>query len=321
MRARHQLTTFLLALSLAPLAQANDFVFGHIYEASHSHHKWALWAAEEIEKRSEGRHNIEVFPSSQLGNEVELNEGLDLGTVDIIYTGNAFAGNAYPPIALGSAPFVFRDFDHWMAYSKSDLFQELAEGYENTTGHIPLSLIYFGQRHVTANKPVLTPADMEGMKIRVPDAPLLLMFPRAVGANPTPIAFSEVYLALQQGVVDGQENPLPIIQAMKFDEVQSDISLTGHIFDSQPIIMNGSAWSQLSDEDKTLFQEVFSEAAEQGSLDIHQQEQDLVPLFQDQGTQVHEVDREPFAEMVRPKLTDENAGWTVDQYQRLEAIE
>lgn len=321
MRACHQLTTLLLALSITPFAQADNFVFGHIYEASHSHHKWALWAAEEIEKRSEGRHDIEVFPSSQLGNEVELNEGLDLGTVDIIYTGNAFAGNAYPPIALGSAPFVFRDFDHWIAYSKSDLFQELTQGYEETTGHVPLGLIYFGQRHVTANKPVLTPEDMQGMKIRVPDAALLLMFPRAVGANPTPIAFSEVYLALQQGVVDGQENPLPIIRAMKFEEVQSDISLTGHIYDSQPIIMSGNAWAQLSSEDQTLFQDVFQEAAEQGSLDIHQQEQDLVPWFQEQGTEVHEVNREAFAEKVRPSLTGEGVGWTADQYQRLEAIE
>ncbi|WP_447957303.1 sialic acid TRAP transporter substrate-binding protein SiaP [Vreelandella sp. EE7] len=321
MRARRQLTTLLLALSFGVSAQANDFVFGHIYEASHSHHKWAQWAAEEIEKRSDGRHTVEVFPSSQLGNEVELNEGLDLGVVDIIYTGNAFAGNAYPPIALGSAPFVFRDFDHWLAYSHSDLFQELAQGYEEATGHVPLGLIYFGQRHVTANKPVLTPQDMQGMKIRVPDAPLLLMFPRAVGANPTPIAFAEVYLALQQGVVDGQENPLPIIEAMKFNEVQSDISLTGHIFDSQPIIISGDAWSQLSEQDQTIFRDVFREAGEQGSLDIQQQEQELVSWFEDNGTNVHEVDRAPFAERVRPSLTASDVGWSAEQLQTLEAIE
>lgn len=321
MRARHQLTTLLLAFSITPFAQADNFVFGHIYEASHSHHKWAQWAAEEIEKRSDGRHQVEVFPSSQLGNEVELNEGLDLGTVDLIYTGNAFAGNAYPPIALGSAPFVFRDFDHWLAYSRSDLFQELAAGYEETTGHVPLGLIYFGQRHVTANEPIVAPTDMQGMKIRVPDAPLLLMFPRAVGANPTPIAFSEVYLALQQGVVDGQENPLPIIKAMKFDEVQSDISLTGHIFDSQPIIMNGDAWAGLSEEDQAMFREVFREAGEQGSLDIQQQEQELVTWFEENGTNVHEVDRAPFAERVRPSLTADDVGWTAEQLQRLEAIE
>ncbi|WNL38255.1 sialic acid TRAP transporter substrate-binding protein SiaP [Halomonas sp. PAMB 3264] len=321
MRARHPLTALFLALSLASTAQANDFVFGHIYEASHSHHQWAQWAAEEIEKRSEGRHTVEVFPSSQLGNEVELNEGLDLGVVDIIYTGNAFAGNAYPPIALGSAPFVFRNFDHWLAYARSDLFQELAQGYEETTGHVPLGLIYFGQRHVTANQPILTPEDMQGMKIRVPDAALLLMFPRAVGANPTPIAFSEVYLALQQGVVDGQENPLPIIKAMKFNEVQSDISLTGHIFDSQPIIMSGDAWSQLSEEDQTLFREVFREAGEKGSADIQQQEQELVTWFEENGTNVHEVDREPFAALVRPYLTADDVGWSAEQLERLEAIE
>lgn len=321
MKTRLQLTTLLFALTTSAFASAEEFSFGHVYEANHSHHKWALWAAGEIERRSEGRHHIEVFPSSQLGNEVELNEGLDLGMVDIIYTGNAFAGNYYPPIALGSAPFVFRDFDHWLAYSQSELFEELAQGYEEATGHVPLSLTYFGQRHVTANRPILTPDDMQGMKIRVPDASLLLMFPRAVGANPTPLAFAEVYLALQQGVIDGQENPLPVIETMKFYEVQSDISLTGHIFDSQPTIISGDAWARLSPEDQAMFREVFSEAAEQGSQDIYQQEQELVPWFEEQGVAVHEIDREPFAEAVKPLLTGNDVGWSVEQYERLEAIE
>jgi len=110
---------------------------------------------------------------------------------------------------ITGAPFILRDFDHWKAYRDSKLFQELAKGYDDKTKHKIVALTYYGQRHVTANKLIMKPEDMKGMKLRVPPAPLFLMFTKSVGANATPIAFAEVYLALQQGTVDGQENPLP----------------------------------------------------------------------------------------------------------------
>lgn len=303
-----------------PAAAQEKLTFAHVYEEQHSHHKWAEWAADEVNQRTDGRYQIEVFPASQLGSETEINEGLSLGTVDIIYTGNAFAGNAYGPIALGSAPFVYRDFDHWIAYSQSDLFEEMAEGYRGVTGNVPIALIYYGERHVTANRPITTPEDMRGMRIRVPDAPLLLMFPRAVGANPTPIAFAEVYLALQQGVVEGQENPLPTIQSMRFHEVQSDISLTGHIADSQPIIVSGDVWESLSAEDQQIIRDVFREAAEQGSRDIRQQEADLIAWFRDNGVNVHEIDRGPFIEAVAAVINGEAATWTPEQHARIQEL-
>ena len=127
-----------------------------------------------------------------------------------------------------------------------------------------VAITYYGERHVTSNKPINKPEDMKGLKIRVPDAPLYTMFPRAVGANPTPIAFAEVYLALQNGTVDAQENPLPTIDAKKFYEVQKYIVLTGHITDALLTIVGGPTWSKLSDADKKIFEEVLKEAAAQG---------------------------------------------------------
>lgn len=305
---------------LATPALAENFTFAHVYEEGHSHHKWALWAAEEISRRSEGRHSMEVFGAGQLGSETEINEGLSLGTVDVIYTGNGFAARSYGPIALGSAPFVYRDFDHWQAYAASDLFADLSDGYRDATGHVPLALIYFGERHVTSNKPIMAPADMEGLRIRVPDAPLLLMFPRAVNASPTPIAFAEVYLALQQGVVAAQENPLPTIKSMNFHEVQSHINLTGHIADSQLIIMSGSRWDSLSEADQAMFREVFREAAAQGSADIRAQEGELVNWFRSEGITVNEIDRAPFAEAVSAVINGPDATWTEEQFDRLQAL-
>ena len=238
--------------------------WAHVYEVAEPYHTEALWAAEEIKKRTNGKYEIQVFPASQLGNENQINEGLGLGTVDIIYTGAAFAGSIHKPIAITNAPFILRDFDHWKAYRDSKLFRDIAKGYEDKTKHKVVALTYYGQRHVTANKEIKKPEDMKGMKLRVPPAPLFLMFTKSVGANATPIAFAEVYLALQQGTVDGQENPLPTIMAKKFYEVQSHIMLTGHITESLLTIVGSHVWSKLTDAEKKMFEEVLMQAAAQG---------------------------------------------------------
>ncbi|MCK4866614.1 MAG: TRAP transporter substrate-binding protein DctP, partial [Alphaproteobacteria bacterium] len=215
------LTAVFAAIAVvAPAQAAEKLKFAHVYETTEPYHAQALWAADEIKKRTDGRYEIEVFPASSLGKETDINQGLSLGTIDIIYTGNLFAGKSFGPLSIAGAPFMFRDLDHWKAYAKSDLFKELAGGYKDATGHQIIATTYYGSRHATSNKPLNTPADMKDLKIRVPNAPLYMMFPKAVGANPTPLAFAEVYLALQQGVVDAQENPLPTIKAKKFYEVQ-----------------------------------------------------------------------------------------------------
>src|SRR4029450_12307478 len=108
------------------------------------------------------------------------------------------------------------------------------------------AMTYYGARQVTSNRPIQKPEDMKGLKIRVPDAPAYLAFPKALGANPTPIAFAEVYLALQNGTVEAQENPLPTIEAKKFFEVQKNISLTGHIVDSLLTAGSGPLWQKLT---------------------------------------------------------------------------
>ncbi|SFH16112.1 sialic acid TRAP transporter substrate-binding protein SiaP [Modicisalibacter xianhensis] len=314
-------TSLLLAgVSVATMASAETLRFAHVYETSEPYHKWALWAADEIEKRTDGRYTVEVHPASSLGKEADINEGLSLGTVDLIYTGNQFAGRSYGPIGIAGAPYMFRDFDHWKTYAESDLFKEIAQGYQDATGNVPLAMNYYGKRHTTSNKEISTPEDMQGLKIRVPNAPMYMMFPEAVGANPTPIAFSEVYLALQQGVVDAQENPLPTIQAKKFYEVQDYINLTGHITDSLITIAGGPLWNRLSDEDKEVFRNVYTEAGEKITNDIVQSEEDLVAWFEDQGVTVNKVDTEPFREAVIPYHNGDAATWDKETYDRLQAL-
>ena len=319
------LAATIAALGLAAAAPAEAQMrlrFAHVYETNEPYHTEALWAAAQIAQRTNNRIRIEIFPASALGNEPSINEALALGTIDMIYTGTAFAGSRFRPLAISNAPYLFRDYDHWLAYRNSDLFKELAAGYDRATGNRILAMTYYGARHVTSNRPIMTPEDMRGMKLRVPQAPLYMMFARSVGANATPIAFAEVYLALQNGTVDGQENPLPTIQAKKFYEVQSHIALTGHIYETLVTIASGQLWRRLNAADRALFEETWREAANRATFAIRTAEETLPDWFRAQGKTVTEPDRAAFRAAALPLHNDQaaGAGWTREQYDRLQAL-
>jgi tripartite ATP-independent transporter DctP family solute receptor len=316
-------TVFIIAAAIAgPASAQTKLKWAHVYETGEPYHTEALWAAGEIKKRTNGKYEIEVFPASQLGNENQINEGLGLGTVDIIYTGINFAAATYKPLGITGAPFILRDFDHWKAYRDSKLFTELAKGYDDKTKHKIVALTYYGQRHVTANKLIMKPEDMKGMKLRVPPAPLFLMFTKSVGANATPIAFAEVYLALQQGTVDGQENPLPTIMAKKFYEVQSHIILTGHITESLVTVVGNHVWTKLTPDEQRIFQDVLKEAASHATDSIAASEKTLAGEFKKLGKTVVEPDREAFRKAATPLHNDASAGagWSQAQYDELQAL-
>ena len=309
------------ATCAGPVLAATTIKFAHVYEAGHPLHQAALMAAEQINERTAGRYDVKVFPASSLGKEKALTEALSLGTVDIIYTGAGFAGSIYGPISITDFPFTLRSLDHWRAYGKSDLFKELTDGFSQATGgNVVAAISYYGTRHVTSKKPILEPADMDGLKIRVPNAPAYVLFPEAVGANPTPMAFSEVYLALQQGVVDAQENPLPTIQAKKFHEVQPHINLTGHITNSTFTIVSPWTLGKMSDADRAAVMEVLQDSADWVTAEIIKSEESLVDWFRGQGISVNEVDRKPFIAAVAPALQGDDLPFSADVYQRLQAI-
>lgn len=309
-------------IASGPAAAQTKLRWAHVYEVTEPFHTEALWAAGEIRKRSGGRFDIEVFPASQLGNENQISEALGAGAIDIVYAGINFVAATSPPLGITGAPFVLRDFEHWKAYRGSKLFAELAKGYEDKTKHKITALTYYGQRHVTADKPIRTPQDMKGMKLRVPPAPLFLMFTKSVGADATPIAFSDVYTALQQGLVDGQENPLPTIMAKKFYEVQSHIALTGHITESMVTVVGGHIWNKLTPEDRKLFADTLQKAAAKATEAIEASERILAVELKRLGMTVIEPDREAFRKAAIPLHNDASigAGWTRAQYDELQAL-
>ena len=310
-----------MALAAYPAAAAESLKFAHVYEVGHPLHQGALRAAKLLEERTDGRLKIEVFPASSLGKESALNEGLSIGAVDIIYTGAGFAGSIYGPLSMSDFPFTLRNLKHWRAYIESGLFAEITAGYsESSGGHEIAAVSYYGSRHVTSNKPVLSPSDMKGLKIRVPNAPAYILFPQAVGANPTPMAFSEVYLALQQGAVDAQENPLPTIKAKKFHEVQSHINLTGHITNSTFSVVSGARLARMSEADKAALRAALVETADWITEQVVASEAELANWFRAQGVTVNEVDRAPFIAAVAPSYAKGDLPFGVDLYDRLQAI-
>jgi len=309
------------SLGLPGLAQAQTKLkWAHVYETSEPYHKWSVWAADEFKKRTNGKYEIQVFPASSLGKESDINQGLQLGTVDIILTGASFASNSYPRLAVSYYPFTFRDADHVIKYGKSDVFKELTEGYKKATGNTVTALTYYGARHSTSNKLFTNCDQMKGLKMRVPDSPAYTALPRACGANPTPIAFAEVYLALQNGTVDAQENPLPTIEAKKFFEVQKNIILTGHIADALLTVVSPSTLSRMTPAEQKLFSDLSQEAAVNATNDIRKREGELVDEFKKKGVNVVVVDRNEFQQRVLKAITFESMKLDKKDWDRIIAI-
>jgi tripartite ATP-independent transporter DctP family solute receptor len=309
-----------LALALGSAQAQTKLKWGHVYETSEPFHTESVWAAQEFAKRTNNRYQIEVFPASQLGKETDINQGLSLGSVDIIISGSSFAARSFPPIGVTYYPFTFRDADHLIAYTKSDIYKELTKGYEEKTGHVITATTYYGIRQTSSNKAFKSCAEMKGLKIRVPDVPAYLAMPRSCGANTTPIAFAEVYLALQNGTVEAQENPLTTIEAKKFYEVQKHIVLTGHIVDHINTIVAKGTWAKFSDEDKKTWIAVSQEAAKRATDKIKAREAELVQFFKDKGLTVTTIDRNEYLAAVAKAVTFEQFGYRKADWDKIQAV-
>ena len=311
-----------LALAAAPggAAAQTKLKWAHVYETSEPYHTESVWAAEEIKRRTNGKFEIQVFPASSLGKETDINQGMQLGTVDMIISGPSFAARSYPRLGIAYYPFIFRDGDHLLAYSKSAVFKEMIDGFREKTGIQILAYTYYGARQTTSQKSFTDCAGMKGLKIRVPDVPAYRATPESCGANPTPIAFAEVYLALQNGTVDAQENPLTTIEAKKFYEVQKFIMMTGHIVDGLTTQVAPHVWNKLTDAEKKIFSDVALEAAARATAQIKKREAELVDEFKKKGLTIVQVNRQSFVDAVLKTKSVESMGFDKKDYDRIVAL-
>lgn len=302
------LVFFVFSLCSIVYAQTT-FRLAHIYDPSHAWSRGADMAAELVEERTNGQIKIETYPASQLGTEEQITEAAIFGSIDIVISGAGQIGNLFKPINVLEMPYTFENNDHVLRFAKSEIGQQMFSDLEQEFSLKVLAAMPYGTRQLTSNKPINTPADLEGFKLRVAEQQVSLEYAKAMGADPTPIAFQEVYMALQQGVVDGQENPLPTIQAMKFYEVQDYINLTSHVINCGTFVMNGDKFNGLSEEHQKIMLDAFAEAAEFITEDINESEKKLGAFFEEEGCTLVEPNIEAFREATKDMPSKFSKWW------------
>ncbi len=235
---------------------------------------------------------VHVFPAGQLGNEMALAQGVLMGTVDLFWGDAAAFGTQVKEFNVFNSPFLFRDLKHWNTVVWGPMFDELVGRLQQKTGAQVLGRMLMGDRYIlTRGKPVKLPDDLNGLKIRVPDIAMYTASFKALGAKPTPINYSEVYVALQQGVVDGMENPSGLIRSMKFYEVAKYLTLMGWSNAVNLLVANGEAFKRLTPEQQKAVVAAGREASRYLEELMVREEQENLDFFKKQGMTLVSVDR------------------------------
>nr|MBV0880527.1 TRAP transporter substrate-binding protein [Noviherbaspirillum sp. L7-7A] len=261
--------------------------------------------AKEVEKRTEGRYKIQTFYSASLGAEREATEAVQLGTQELTFTSTGPIPNFVPEVKILDVPFLFRDYAHARAVLDGPIGQELLQKFD-ARGMKALAWGENGFRHMTNSKrAVNAPEDLKGLKMRTMENPVHVQAYKGFGIIPTPMAFSEVFTALQQGTVDGQENPLSVITSAKFDQVQKYLTLTGHVYSPCVFLMNKGAFDKLSAADKTAFLEAAKEGVKANRMRVDSDEKMAVADLRAKGmTVVDQVDKTRFQSALSPVYAD-----------------
>ncbi|MCM2674127.1 TRAP transporter substrate-binding protein [Alkalicoccobacillus plakortidis] len=303
-------------------AQENDIThwkMTHISDASHLWHKTALEFSRNVEEKTDGKVQIEVFPNSQLGNEVDSINSIKFGATDLTITGETL--EVWTPNAiLLAVPYAFEDEEHMRNVVEGDIGQTIENDIKEDVGLTPLFYMERAPRNLTSNVPISDPDDLRGFSMRVPNVPLFLDTWAEAGAKPQVINLNEVFTGLQQGVIAGQENPNDLIYSNGFYEVQDYLNVTEHVRSWIYVVVGNEQLEKLPEDQRLAVEEAALEAQE-FARDLQEEEQEaLSDLLKERGMTFNEdVDQEAFREAMLPAL-EENLG--EEQYELyLEMVE
>ncbi len=245
-----------------------------------------------VEAETDGRFTFRHFPSSALGGEREVIEGLQIGTIEATIVSTGTLSNFVPETGVTDIPFLFRSLDHARHVLDGPVGQEILARFDDA-GMVALAWGEQGFRHITNNRnPINTPEDLAGMKLRTMENPVHLSAFNALGAAPTPMAWPEVIGALQQGTIDGQENPLSVIVSAKLYEVQKYLTLSGHVYSPAMLLVSKPFWDGLSDEDKAAFGKGAKEAVVAMRAYVDNVESSGVATLRERGMEVNALSEE-----------------------------
>ncbi|WP_260983607.1 TRAP transporter substrate-binding protein [Cytobacillus oceanisediminis] len=271
---------------------------GHIAAENDPWHLGAKKFAELVEEKTNGSVKIDLYASSTLGNDRDLIEGMQLGSVDFALVAGVLS-NFYEPYAILELPYLFRDREHMQNVLYGEVGQKLKEDLLANAQVRGLEFWERTPRQLTANEKITSPSELDGIKIRVPEIPASIAAWEAMGATPTPMAFSEVYSSLQTGVIDAQENPVALIESTKLNEVQKYLINTNHVYGYVMLTMSDIAYKKLSKDQQKAVEEAAKEATEYENKIVYEQEKELLEKLTGAGMEVVEVDTAPFMEKAK----------------------
>jgi TRAP-type transport system periplasmic protein len=276
---------------------------------------------DDIEKGTQGRYKCQQFPSSALGGEREMIEAVQLGTLDIVNTSTGPVGNFVPEVKIVDIPFLFRDYAHARKVMDGPIGQDILTKFP-AKGLVALAWTENGFRHMTNNKrSIVKPEDASGLKMRTMENKVHMEGYRAFGIQPTPMAFPEVFGALQQGTVDGQENPIPVILASKFSQVQKHLSLTGHVYSPALLITSPRLMNKLSDADKKVFYAAAKNASTAQRKKVNEDEDNGIAQLEKEGmTVVRKVDGQAFRNALITPYAEYSKEFGADNIRKIQEV-
>ncbi|MEC8916773.1 MAG: TRAP transporter substrate-binding protein [Pseudomonadota bacterium] len=289
--------------SQAVMAADYTLKFGHLANEQNIWNKAALKFKELVETNSEGRIEVQVFPNEQLGSEMDVINSIQLGTADMTITGESLQ-NWAPKAAMMAVPYLFRDADHMRKAVEGDVGKQIEAQITERTGLVPLAWFERGPRELTSNRPIKTPDDLDGLRIRVPNVPLFVDTWEALGARPTPMAFSEVFTSLQQNTIEAQENPLSLIESASFNEVQQYVDMTDHVRSWIYVVIGKQKLESMPDDLQTVVRDAASEMQAYEEKLFVEDQQRLEQALKDKGMEFVEVDQAAFAKKAEPAVLD-----------------
>jgi tripartite ATP-independent transporter DctP family solute receptor len=319
MKLRILLATAVLVIFGASLAQAKpvEVRYGLWAKQGEAQYLGAVKFKEILEKESNGRYHVTVFPGDQLGTPREMLAQLALGTTQICASGDP----GLPVIEVMAVPYLMKSIKNYEAVMKSDIGKEWNDQLVSKRRIRLLGFMPRSPRQISANVVINSLDDLKGIKLRAPERDYYMESLAGLGAKPTPMAFKEVYTALQTGVVDGQENPIETIYAMKFYEVQKCVAMVDYINKPAYVMICNSFWKRLSDEDKALFQKAQAASRQEISSILPKQQTEYIDKMKQKGLTITFPDKAPFIEATQ-KVRD-NLGkkyWGEETYQKIKAI-
>jgi tripartite ATP-independent transporter DctP family solute receptor len=270
-----------------------------------------------VQEKSNGRAIVKIFANSQLGGEKESLEGLRLGTVEMTITSANMLANFFPKTQVFDMPYIFKNSQQCRKVLKGKMGREVAEEMRKATGIRILDWWQRGARNLTANKMIKTPDEVKGIKIRVPQSPLYVDIWKALGANPTPMGWSEVFMGLQQGTIDAEENPLEFIYSNSVYDVQKYVMLTEHVRIQAWIAYSDRLFNQLPKDIQTVVQNAVKEAGLAHDKLVNSQEKEYAKKLEAKGMKIVPVNQALFAEKTKDVYKKYIQYFGEDLYQKI----